>query len=52
VAVGGVGRSVLGPVYNALFARVLQRPQFATGASMGSVVFQAGWCWGRHWAAC
>ncbi|MDE2408246.1 MAG: MFS transporter [Xanthomonadaceae bacterium] len=42
VAVGGIGRSVLGPVYNALFARVLQRTQFATGASMGSVVFQAG----------
>ena len=42
VAVGGVGRSVLGPVYNALFARVLPREQFATGASMGSVVFQAG----------
>lgn len=42
VAVGGIGRSVLGPVYNALFARVLRRDQFATGASMGSVVFQAG----------
>lgn len=42
VAVGGVGRSVLGPVYNALFARVLRREQFPRGASMGSVVFQAG----------
>ena len=42
VAVGGIGRSVLGPVYNALFARVLRRDQFATGASMGSVVFPAG----------
>ena len=42
VAVGGIGRSVLGPVYNALFARVLRRDQFATGASLGSVVFQAG----------
>lgn len=42
VAVGGVGRSFLGPVYNALFARVLKREQFARGASMGSVVFQAG----------
>ena len=42
VAVGGIGRSVLGPVYNALFARVLQRVQFATGASIGSVIFQAG----------
>ena len=42
VAVGGVGRSFLGPVYNALFARVLKREQFGSGASMGSVVFQAG----------
>lgn len=42
VAVGGVGRSVLGPVYNALFARVLRRAQFPRGASMGSVVFQIG----------
>ncbi|GAA5007216.1 MFS transporter [Pseudoluteimonas lycopersici] len=42
VAVGGVGRSFLGPVYNALFARVLKREQFGRGASMGSVVFQAG----------
>lgn len=42
VAVGGVGRSFLGPVYNALFARVLRREQFPIGASMGSVVFQTG----------
>ena len=42
VAVGGAGRSFLGPIYNALFARVLQREQFPTGASMGSVVFQMG----------
>ena len=42
VAVGGVGRSFLGPVYNALFARVLRREQFPTGASIGSVVFQVG----------
>jgi len=42
VAVGGIGRSFLGPVYNALFARVLKREQFGRGASMGSVVFQAG----------
>lgn len=42
IAVGGVGRSFLGPVYNALFARALKREQFARGASMGSVVFQAG----------
>ena len=42
VAVGGIGRSFLGPVYNALFARVLKRVQFARGASMGSVIFQTG----------
>lgn len=42
VAVGGIGRSFIGPVYNALFARVLRREQFARGASMGSVVFQTG----------
>ena len=42
VAVGGIGRSFLGPVYNALFARVLQRAQFGHGASLGSVVFQMG----------
>ena len=42
IGVGGVGRSFLGPVYNALFARVLVREQFARGASMGSVVFQTG----------
>ena len=42
IAVGGVARSFLGPVHNALFARVLKRDQFARGASMGSVVFQTG----------
>jgi len=42
VAVGGIGRTFLGPIYNALFARVLARPQFARGASLGSVVFQTG----------
>jgi MFS family permease len=42
IAIGGIGRSFLGPVYNALFARVLKREQFARGAGMGSVVFQTG----------
>ncbi|MDQ3038759.1 MAG: MFS transporter [Pseudomonadota bacterium] len=42
IAVGGIARAFLGPVYNALFARALKREQFARGASMGSVVFQAG----------
>ena len=42
IAVGGCVRAFLGPVYNALFARVLKREQFAHGASFGSVVFQTG----------
>ncbi len=42
IAVGGIARSFLGPVYNALFARALKREQFARGASLGSVVFQTG----------
>ena len=42
VALGGCARAFLGPVYNALFARVLKRAQFVRGASLGSVVFQSG----------
>src|SRR3546814_61458 len=42
VAVTGMVRAFLGPVYNALFARVLPREQFANGASLRSIVFQAG----------
>lgn len=42
IAIGGIGRSFLGPVYNALFARVLKREQFVRGASLGSIVFQSG----------
>jgi MFS family permease len=42
VVLTGMVRAFLGPVYNALFARVLARPQFARGASFGSVVFQTG----------
>lgn len=42
VALTGAVRAFLGPVYNALFARVLPRAQFASGASLGSIVFQAG----------
>ncbi len=42
VAVTGAVRAFLGPVYNALFARVLPRAQFARGASLGSIVFQSG----------
>jgi MFS family permease len=42
VALTGSVRSFLGPVYNALFGRVLVREQYARGASIGSIVFQAG----------
>jgi len=42
IAVGGIARSFLGPVYNALFARALKREQFARAAGLGSVVFQTG----------
>lgn len=42
VALNGIVRSFLGPVYNALFARVLPRDQYVRGASLGSVVFQTG----------
>lgn len=41
VALTGAVRAFLGPVYNALFARVLPRTQFARGASVGSIVFQS-----------
>lgn len=42
IALTGMVRAFLSPIYNALFARVLQRSQFAHGAGLGSVVFQAG----------
>ncbi|GAA4868487.1 MFS transporter [Luteimonas vadosa] len=42
VALTGAVRAFLGPVYNALFARVLPRVHFTSGASLGSIVFQAG----------
>ena len=42
IALTGIARSFLGPVYNALFARVLPREQFVRGASLGSIVFQSG----------
>lgn len=41
IALTGMVRAFLTPVYNALFARVLPREQFVRGASFGSVVFQA-----------
>ena len=42
IAVNGVVRAFLSPVYMALFARVLPREQYARGAGIGSVVMQAG----------
>ena len=42
ISLGGCARAFLGPIYNALFARVLARAQFARGASLGSVTFQTG----------
>lgn len=42
IALTGTVRAFLSPIYNALFARVLQRSQFAHGAGLGSVVFQSG----------
>ncbi len=42
IALTGMVRAFLSPIYNALFARVLVRGQYARGAGFGSVVFQAG----------
>ena len=42
IALTGMVRAFLTPIYNALFARVLPRGHFARGAGVGSVVFQLG----------
>ena len=42
IAMTGMVRAFLSPIYNALFARVLERTQYARGAGLGAVVFQAG----------
>jgi MFS family permease len=42
IALTGMVRSFLSPVYNSLFAWVLPRGQFGRGAGIGSVVFQLG----------
>jgi MFS family permease len=42
IALTGMVRAFLTPIYNALFARVLPREQFGRGAGVGSVVFQLG----------
>lgn len=42
VALTGTVRAFLGPIYNALFGRILAREQYTRGASLGSIVFQSG----------
>lgn len=42
IALNGVVRAFLGPVYVSLFARALPREHFARGAGIGSVVMQTG----------
>jgi len=46
IAINGVVRAFLGPVYQSLFARVLKREDFARGAGVGSVVMQTGLVFG------
>jgi MFS family permease len=41
IALTGMARSFLSPVYNALFAKVLPREDFVRAAGLGSVIFQA-----------
>lgn len=42
MALTGAVRAFLGPVYNALFGRVLAREQYTRGAGIASIVFQSG----------
>jgi predicted MFS family arabinose efflux permease len=42
IACGGLARAFIGPSYNALFALVLPRNQYARAAGVGSSVFQFG----------
>jgi MFS family permease len=42
IALTGMVRAFLSPIYNALFARILRRDQYVRGAGLGSVVFQTG----------
>ena len=42
MALTGAVRAFLGPVYNALFGRVLVREQYTRGAGIASIVFQSG----------
>lgn len=42
IALTGMVRAFLTPIYNTLFGRLLPREQFARGSGIGSVVFQLG----------
>ena len=42
IACGGVARAFIGPSYNALFALVLPRNQYARASGVGSSMFQLG----------
>jgi MFS family permease len=42
IACGGVARAFISPSYNALFALILPRNQYARAAGVGSSIFQAG----------
>ncbi|RNF86418.1 MFS transporter [Montanilutibacter psychrotolerans] len=46
IALNGLVRAFLAPVYMSLFARVLKREQFARGAGVSSVVMQSGLVFG------
>lgn len=42
IAVTGIARAFIGPSYNALFALILPRKQYARAAGLGSSIFQIG----------
>jgi MFS family permease len=42
IAVTGIARAFIGPSYNALFALILPRKQYARAAGFGSSIFQIG----------
>ena len=42
IACGGFARAFIGPTYNALFALILSRNQYARAAGLGSSIFQSG----------
>ncbi|MEI8186140.1 MAG: MFS transporter [Chlorobiaceae bacterium] len=42
IAIGGVARAFLGPSYNAMFALILPREDYARASGIGSSIFQLG----------